>query len=102
MVVLARFRVLDYETWKEAFDGHEEARVRHGGVGHRILRAADDGAALTVLLEFVSAGGAIRFTRDDVTLLCAIRDGGVEGGPHGGRYTFDYLEEIEEVANYDV
>jgi hypothetical protein len=37
-----------------------------------------------------------------VTLLCAIRDGGVEGGPHGGRYTFDYLEEIEEVANYDV
>jgi hypothetical protein len=97
--VLMRFRVQEYGTWKAVFDGHEEARVRHGGIGHRILRDANDDLALTVLLEFTSPGGAAAFTHD-ISLIQAIRASGVEGGPHGGRYDVDYLEELDTVAAY--
>ena len=98
--VLMRLRIHEFETWKAVFDGHEEARVRHGGVGHRILRDAHDPSALTVLLEFTSLGGATGFTRD-ISLLQAMRAGGVEGGPHGGDYHIDYLEQLDTVAQYE-
>ena len=97
--VLVRLRVHDYDAWKVVFDGHEEARVRHGGVGHRILRDTRDPLALTVLLEFTSPGGASGFTRD-VSLVEALRASGVEGGPHGGGYQIDYLEDLDTVAAY--
>jgi hypothetical protein len=97
--VLVRLRVHEYETWKAVFDGHEEARVRHGGVGHRILRDADNPSALTLLLEFTSLGGATGFMRD-ISLVHAMRAGGVEGGPHGGGYHIDYLQELDTVAGY--
>jgi hypothetical protein len=98
--VIVRFHVDDYDVWKAAFDAHEDARLRHGGIGHRILRGAEDRLALTVLLDFASAGGAYGLTWADVSLLCALRAGGVEGGPHGGRYDIGYLEEVDAVAEY--
>ena len=98
--VLVRLRVHEYETWKAAFDGHEEARVRHGAVGHRILRDAHDPLALTVLLEFTSLGGATAFARD-ISLLEALRGAGVQGGPHGAGYDIDYLEQLDTVAQYE-
>jgi hypothetical protein len=97
--VHVRLRVHDYESWKAVFDGHEEARVRHGGVGHRILRDAHDPSALTILLEFTSLGGATGFAQD-ISLSYALRASGVEGGPHGGAYHIDCLEELETVAQY--
>ena len=97
--VLFRFRVHEYEAWKAVFDGHEEARVRHGGVGHRILRDAQDALALTVLVEFASLGGATGFV-NDISLIYALGASGVEGGAHGGRYHVDYLEELDTVAEY--
>ncbi len=66
--VLFRCRVHEYEVWKAVFDGHEEARVRHGGVGHRILRDAEYVLAITVLLELVSQGGKTGFV-EDVSLV---------------------------------
>ena len=36
----------------------------------------------------------------DISLLHAIRAGGIEGGPHGGGYEIDYLEELDTVAGY--
>jgi hypothetical protein len=97
--VLVRVRVSDFEGFKAVFDGHEEARVRHGGIGHRILRDTRDPLALTVLLEFTSLGGATGFT-DDVSLLEALRAAGVEGGAHGGGFHIDYLEQVDTVAQY--
>ena len=97
--VLFRFRVAEYEAWKAVFDGHEEARVRHGGVGHRVLRDAEDALALTVLVEFASLGGATGFV-EDVSLAYALGAGGVEGGAHGGRYHVDILEELDAVGVY--
>jgi hypothetical protein len=97
--VLMRFRVHEYETWKAVFDAHEEARIRHGGVGHRVLRDANDPLALTVLLEFVSLGGATGFV-EDISLAYALGASGVEGGAHGGKYHVDYLEELDAAAAY--
>ena len=97
--VMFRFRVHEYEAWKAVFDGHEEARLRHGGVGHRILRDAEDALALTVLVEFASLGGATGFV-EDISLVYALGASGVEGGAHGGRYQIDYLEELDTVAVY--
>ena len=97
--VMFRFHVHDYEAFKTAFDGHEEARVRHGGVGHRILRDAQDASALTVLVEFASPGGATGFVKD-ISLIYALGDSGIEGGAHGGRYHVNYLEELDTVAEY--
>jgi hypothetical protein len=99
VTVLVRARVSDFEGFKAVFDGHEEARVRHGGIGHRLLRDTRDPLAFTVLVEFTSMGGATGFT-DDVSLLEALRAAGVEGGPHGGGFDIDYLEEVEIVAQY--
>ena len=97
--VMFRFRVHEYEAWKAVFDGHEEARVRHGGVGHRVLRDAEDALALTVLVEFASLGGATGFV-EDISLVYALGASGVEGGAHGGMYHIDYLEELDTVAVY--
>jgi hypothetical protein len=97
--LMFRFRVHEYEAWKAVFDGHEEARVRHGGVGHRVLRGAEDALALTVLVEFASLGGAAGFV-EDISLVYALGASGVEGGAHGGQYHVDYLEELDTVAEY--
>jgi hypothetical protein len=95
LYILARFRVADYAVWKAAFDGHVEARFRHGALGHRVFRSEDDESALTVLIELTSRGGALGLTQDDVSTLCAIREGGVEGGPHGGHLQIDYLDQVD-------
>jgi hypothetical protein len=95
LYILARFRVADYAVWKAAFDGHAEARFGHGALGHRVFRSEDDELALTVLIEFTSRGGALGLIQDDVSTLCAISDGGVEGGPHGGQWHVDYLDQVD-------
>jgi ATP dependent DNA ligase domain len=97
--LMFRFRVHEYEAWKAVFDGHEEARVRHGAVGHRVLRDAQNALALTVLVEFASLGGAKGFV-EEISLVYALGASGVEGGAHGGSYHIDYLEELDTVAVY--
>ena len=99
MFVIARFRISDYNTWKAAFDDHVEARIRHGAKGHRVFRIEDDENALTVMVEFASHGGAVGLVRDDVSILGAIRRGGVEGGPHHVKWQLDYVNEVD-VADY--
>jgi hypothetical protein len=94
LYILARFRVADYAVWKAAFDGHVDARFRHGALGHRVFRSEDDENALTVLIELTSRGGALGLT-EGVSTLCAIAEGGVEGGPHGGQWHIDYLDEVD-------
>jgi hypothetical protein len=86
MFAIANFRVADYDTWKRAFDGHVDARIRHGATGHRVFRAEEDGKALTVMIEVTSRGGAEGLMKYDVSLLRALDRGGVEGCPHGGKW----------------
>jgi hypothetical protein len=99
MFVTARFLVSDYDMWKAAFDAHVDARIRHGAVGHCVLRAEDNPNALTLILEFTSRGGAISLFEHNVSTLQAIRRGGVEGGPHHLKWQVNYLEELD-AADY--
>lgn len=101
MFVLLRIRVRDYEVWKSVFDGRADARIRHGALGHRVLRDDDDPNALTLILELASSGGAISLVEYDVSTLAALGDGGVEGGPHRPAWQIDYLEEAD-AADYSV
>jgi hypothetical protein len=98
--LLARFRIADYETWKAAFDDEAETRIRHGAKGHRVFRGEEDENALTVLIEFASRGGAVSLAEDDVSVLYTIRRADIEGGPHGGKWQIDYLDEVD-TANYE-
>jgi hypothetical protein len=99
MFVIERFRVADYETWKSAFDAHVDARIRHGAVGHKILRDEENENHVTVMLEFTNRGGAISLEQYDVTLLDVIRRGGIVGGPHQASRSVDYLDVVDE-ADY--
>jgi len=51
------------------------------------------------VIEFTSRGGAEGLTEYDVSVLCAIDRGGVEGGAHGGRWQIDYVDEVD-AADY--
>jgi hypothetical protein len=99
MYVIERFRVADYDTWKAAFDDHVDARIRHGAVGHRVLRDENNPDQLTLVVEFTSRGGAYSAEHHDVSLLEAIRRGGVVGGPHQFSRRIDYLD-VVEAADY--
>jgi hypothetical protein len=96
MFVLERFRVLDYEPWKAAFDDHVEARIRHGALSHRVFLAENDAKAVTVMLEFTSTGGALALENYDLSRFDAIRRGGVAEGLHR---QVDYLD-VADVADY--
>jgi hypothetical protein len=92
--LIARFRATDFGPWKQAFDEQEDALVRHGGRGHRILRFLDDPDEYLVMLDVASAGGAKGFLREP-SLFGAIEAAGVEGGAHHVSYTLDRCEELE-------
>lgn len=75
--VAVRHSVADYETWKAAFDEHDQVRRSHGATGHRVLR---DGNDLLVLLEFPSDSAAAAFQADP-SLGAAMAKAGVQGAP---------------------
>lgn len=100
MYLIVRFRAGDFDRWKRVFDEHEDARVRHGGHGHRILRLLNDPDEYLVLLDFASAGGAAGFRRDP-SLVRAIDAAGIEGGAHHISYTFEQYEEVD-ASTYDL
>jgi hypothetical protein len=92
--LIVRFRATDFDRWKQAFDQNEDARIRYGGRGHRILRLLDDPDEYLLLLDFASAGGAEGHLQDP-SLLELLRAGGVEGGAHHVSYTLNRCEELE-------
>ncbi len=97
--VIIRHRVGDYRRWKRVFDANLAARLRHGGVGHRVLRSQDDPNELTVVLDFASRGGALGFL-DDPALIYAIGDAGVIGGAHHKQWSEQLLAEVDATTRY--
>jgi ornithine carbamoyltransferase len=95
-VVIVRHHVEDFQRWKRVFDANEDARLRHGGRGHRILRSLDDPNELMVVIEFASRGGAVGFLGDPA-FIYAIRDGGVRGGAHHKQWTEELHRQVESV-----
>jgi hypothetical protein len=97
--LIARCRVAEYGTWKRVFDEHVDARIRHGARGHRVFRNEEDENALTIMIEFTSRGGAEGLAENDISVMTAIDRSGVEGGPHGGEWQIEYLDEVD-AADY--
>ena len=59
--LLIRNTVRDYDSWKAVFDKFERFREEHGVRSYRVLRAADDGSDVQVILDFDSPEEAIEF-----------------------------------------
>lgn len=100
LYVMERFQVLDFDSWKAAFDDHVGTRIRRGATGHYVFRAEDDPNLVTVMLEFASRGGATALESYDASFLDAIRRGGIAGGAANHfKRRVDYLDAVD-VADY--
>jgi hypothetical protein len=99
MFVIARTRIADYDTWKRAFDGEVDVRIRHGARGHHVFRDERDRTALTVLIEVASRGGAEGLMKYDLAHVRAMNRGRIAGDAHGSHWRIDYLDEVDS-ANY--
>ena len=51
--------VMDFDTWKRAFDSDPVGRAASGVVGHRVMRAVDDPGLVMIDLEFTAADAAV-------------------------------------------
>lgn len=78
--MIVQHEVADYETWRPLFDGHGATRDAHGCRSVEVYRGADDGNAITVLMEFPSLADAQGFASDP-SLKEAMSRGGVTGPP---------------------
>lgn len=52
------FRVEDFATWKEVYEGRDEARSEAGCIGSRVLRNLDDSNAVLVMQEWAHRNDA--------------------------------------------
>ncbi len=60
-LLVGRFQLDDYETWKREMFDRDPAGRRQAAKGHRIMRNADDPNQVFVQLEFDSADDARAF-----------------------------------------
>jgi quinol monooxygenase YgiN len=78
--VVVRHQVADFDTWKVAFDGHENARREAGCLGHHINRAKDDPNLVTVYLAVEDVERAKAFAASD-DVKQAMEEAGVTSAP---------------------
>jgi quinol monooxygenase YgiN len=81
-IVLARFRVQDYESWRQKFENNAEIRKAAGCLGTHIFYNAVDPGDVTVNFQWEDEDGARKFLGGPEAQK--LRD---EGGVVGG---FDY------------
>ena len=86
VTVAVHHRVRDYETWKLAFDDHEDVRRSYGQIEHRVYHAFGDPLAIVVHNDFPNVEAAEAFG-EDPSLPDAMARGGVEGEPGIGFVT---------------
>jgi quinol monooxygenase YgiN len=60
-IVLARFKVQDYDTWRQQFEGNAETRKAAGCNGTHIFFNADDTNDVTVNFQWDTAENAKSF-----------------------------------------
>jgi quinol monooxygenase YgiN len=60
-IVLARFRVQDYDTWRERFEGNAETRKAAGCLGTHIFFNAADKGDVTVNFQWEDEARARAF-----------------------------------------
>jgi len=79
--ILVRHKVENYDSWKEGFDAHAEARKAAGSTGtNYLMRNADDPNEVVAILEWNDLDQARAFTQDPA-LKEAMQKAGVTGPP---------------------
>ncbi|HEX5140991.1 MAG TPA: antibiotic biosynthesis monooxygenase [Dehalococcoidia bacterium] len=79
-VVLARFKVQDYDRWREVFVSKADLRKENGCNGTHIFVNAADKNDVTVNFQWESAEQALAFFEGDAA-RAAMREAGVIGQP---------------------
>jgi quinol monooxygenase YgiN len=96
MITLVVFHnVQDYDTWKPAFDAHEDVRRSHGEVEHRVYQGADDRNRVIVHNDFDTEAAAHAFMADP-SLPAVMERAGVVGEPWLG-----LLDRVESATYRD-
>lgn len=86
-IVLARFKVADYEKWREVFVSKAELRQSFGCTGTHIFYNAKDHGDVIINLQWDSEENATRFQNSD-EMKQAMQEAGVVGPPE-----FIFLED---------
>ena len=80
MHVLVRYRVEDFEDWKEAFDEREEIRREHGWQGGSLFTRDDNENRIVLLADWDSAENAEAYF-ESTEFRRAMQDAGVTSKP---------------------
>ena len=92
MHVLVRYRVDDFEDWKEAFDEREEIRHEHGWKGGSLFTRADSKGRVVLLAEWDSAESVENYF-ESTEFRRAMRDASVTSKPD-----VTLLKHVEDVG----
>ena len=93
--LMIRYRVADFDKWKEVFDDHEGDRIGAGIVAHHINRAEDDPNSLAVYLAVGDIDKARAYAQSD-ELRQYMQDGGIIGTPEA-----TWMRPVLEAAVWD-
>ena len=80
MHLLVRYRVEEFDRWKETFDEREELRREHGWQGGSLFTRADSEDRVVLLAEWDSAENAEAYF-ESTEFRRAMRDAGVVSKP---------------------
>ncbi len=77
-IVLARFKVADYDKWKAVFESKAEMRKTYGCLGTHIFYNAKDHGDVIINLQWDTEENALKFQTSD-EIKQAMQEGGVTG-----------------------
>jgi heme-degrading monooxygenase HmoA len=92
-IVLAQFKVADYDKWREVFESKADLRKSAGCTGTHIFRNARDGNEVIINLQWDTEENAEKFHASDA-MKEALRASGVQGAP-----VFTFLEDAGRTAS---
>ncbi len=78
--LIIRHEVRDYAAWKQAFDGHGDARAKAGVIGHAVSRSARNPNVVVIYLQAASLE-ALRAFATAPDLKAVMATAGVVGEP---------------------
>jgi hypothetical protein len=79
-IVLARFKVADYDKWRQIFESRADMRKSFGCTGTHIFYNARDKGDVIVNLQWDTEENALKFQASE-ELKQAMQEAGVQGPP---------------------
>jgi len=79
-ILLTRFKVADYDKWRQTFEEHTDLRKRNGCTGTHIFRNANDPTEVVINLQWDSEENAQKFLAS-AEARAAMQESGMVGAP---------------------